>query len=173
MKIVPNLKKTRNILSKKLYFTMQKTLSVREKSLKSQLWLYLHIHFSIVASTCFVEMELCLFVHFSSDAMWFVKLNMEHFTPFCSTYRTQFLKQNLVRHKIKKCGLTAKALTLTMYSFSHKKSLVNVLTCKQCALTWTYQYVLSLGCLTRLRWKNDRIGLSTNLWKYNEWANTT
>ena len=33
MKIVPNLKKKRNKLSKKLYFTMQRTLSVRKKKL--------------------------------------------------------------------------------------------------------------------------------------------
>ena len=47
MKNVSNLKKKRNKLSKKLYFTMQRTLSVR-KNLKSQLWLYLHIYFSTV-----------------------------------------------------------------------------------------------------------------------------
>jgi len=52
-------------------------------------------------------MELCVFVYFSQDALLFVKLKLEHFTPsfflfFFSTYRTQFLKQNLVKHKIKK-----------------------------------------------------------------------
>ena len=47
------------------YILLCKKRSSWEKVLKSQLWLYLHIYFSIVASICFVEMELCLIVHFS------------------------------------------------------------------------------------------------------------
>jgi len=46
----------RNKLSTKIYFTMQRKLSVR-KSLKSQLWLYLHIYFSSVAASGSMEVH--------------------------------------------------------------------------------------------------------------------
>ena len=47
------------------YILLCKESSPWEKSLTSQLCLYLHIYFSIVASICFVEIDLCVLVHFS------------------------------------------------------------------------------------------------------------
>ena len=67
MKIVPNLKKNKQTEYETIFYYAKNAIR-EKKSLKSQLCIYLHklhTYFSIVASICFVEMEPCLFVHFS------------------------------------------------------------------------------------------------------------
>jgi len=64
MTIVPNLKKNETNWVRNYILLCKKNTLREKKSLKSQLWLYLHVYLCIVASICFVEMDLCLFVHF-------------------------------------------------------------------------------------------------------------
>ena len=104
--LLPTIWKLYRIFKKKRenwvwnYILLCKERSPWEKCLKSQLSLYLHIYFSIVASiTSFNLQILCTYKNTDRND----KLNGTLYTSFSfSTDHTQFFKKNLVRHKIKK-----------------------------------------------------------------------
>ena len=108
MQIVPNLKKTKQT-SKKLYLTMQITLSVRKKPYIPTLTILIYI-FQYCCINMFCRNGTMLVCTFLLRCSVVCKTKNETFYTFLfsffSTYRTQFLKPYLVRQKIKKCALT-------------------------------------------------------------------